>query len=348
MSRIVIVDWLGRGGIAQTTSAWLKTLSATGHELVVATRSGRELDNVPGVTTHSEHERNGRFVAHAALARSSARLIYEWRPDLVIVQNFVIVPLERPVALAARSVGARLVYVIHDHRLHSAAGGTRAGLRWLLRRADGIWTHTDYVGKAVARYAQRRTTTVPHPVPPSLVASPVADRRTNASGVLRAVHFGVLKRGYKGTDVVLALAAAELNEWRFHLLGVGAPNGVSGVVSSPGYADAPELVRAVSAADVTLLPYRRASQSGAVVLAHVLGSVPLATAVGGIPEQIDNGVDGVLLPAGSHVTAWKAELCRLASEPERLAQMAAAGSARAWRDHRVFEETVGSLTSGMT
>ncbi len=74
-------------------------------------------------------------------------------------------------------------------------------------------------------------------------------------------------------------------------MGAGARAG-EGVEAVTGFVDAGVLAAAVIQSDVTLLPYRFATQSGAVVLAQALGSLPVATAAGGIPEQIDDGVTG--------------------------------------------------------
>ena len=52
------------------------------------------------------------------------------------------------------------------------------------------------------------------------------------------------------------------------------------------------------AADVTLLPYRTASQSAVAQLSFSHGCPVVATAVGGLPDTIRDGVDGVLVPSG--------------------------------------------------
>ncbi|MGH9068565.1 MAG: glycosyltransferase [Acidimicrobiales bacterium] len=344
MSRVLLVDWLGRGGIAQATAAWAEALTTTRHEVVVATRPGRELDQLPGTLAHPNEVERGRLRAHAAVARSAARLISDWRPDLVVVQNFVLPPLERQVTTAAGRANARLVYVIHDHRLHSPLAGARVGgLRSALRAADEVWTHTAFVGGAVAIYAGRPTRVVPLPIPPALVPGPLPPRPP-AEPVLRtAVHFGILKRGYKGTSRVLDLARTGVQGWRFRLLGVGAPPGEPGIESFPGFVQAADLVRAVAAADATVLPYRLASQSAAVILAQALGAVPVAAAVGGIPEQIDHGVDGLLIPAGAGLPAWEAALRRLAREPDLTVAMTQAGAKRAWDGQRGFQTAVRAL-----
>src|SRR6185295_7899467 len=136
------------------------------------------------------------------------------------------------------------------------------------------------------------------------------------AGDLAAVHFGILRRRYKGTDLVTQLAGT-VEGWTMRALGVGAPAERPGLVSVPRYLDADELVGLVGTSDAAVLPYRKATQSGAVVLAQVLGTVPVASAVGGIPEQITHAEDGLLVTPGADVDAWRAALAELRDDRVR-------------------------------
>jgi hypothetical protein len=52
----------------------------------------------------------------------------------------------------------------------------------------------------------------------------------------------------------------------------------------------------VAAADCVVLPYRAATQSGVVLVAYAGGCPVISTAVGGLPEVVDDGVTGYLVP----------------------------------------------------
>ena len=142
----LIVDWLGRGGIAQTTMRWQDEIIAGGGSALVASIAGRELD-----VDYSPRESKlpgpaGALVRHRRLASVAARGIDAHRPETVIVQNFIAPVLEQAVHDAARRVGARLIVVMHDHRSHSVLSGSRRGLRALscrrnrCARASAIWS----------------------------------------------------------------------------------------------------------------------------------------------------------------------------------------------------------------
>jgi glycosyltransferase involved in cell wall biosynthesis len=339
----LIVDWLGRGGIAQTTEAWAMELTQAGSVVEVVTRPNRELGS-GAIAVTAAPLAGGRVAAHRAVARAAAVRIRETRPGVVVVQNYVLPIFERPVYDAARAVGARVVIVVHDHRLHTLAAGTRAGLRRELRRADAVVTHTRFVAEGVRRWSGRDDVTVtPVPVLVGMLEhARVPVEFGGASGDLVAGHFGVLQRGYKGGSMVEALADAGVDGWSFVAMGTGAPEQVPGLKSFPGYASAGRLCGAVAASDVALAPYRFATQSGIVVLGHVLGAVPVGSAVGGIPEQIEDGVDGILVAPGAPVGAWRDALGVLRDDRTRKA-FAAAGEARAWREHAIFAGRVREL-----
>jgi len=344
---VVLVDWLGRGGIAQTTEAWAIELEARGIAAQVVTRPGRELGS-GAVSVRSARGHRWHIAAHHAVAEEAARTVRELRPSAVVVQNYVVPALERRVYAAARSVCARVVVVVHDHRLHTWRAGTSAGLGRVLKRSDTIVAHSDFVASRIERSTGRSDVAViPHPAQVGMLRH---DRmmpefgRASGSADLLCGHFGVVHRRYKGGDIVGDLAADDGSGWRFVVAGVGAETSSASGVAVAGYLSPGLLVGLVDATDATLLPYRAATQSGAVVLSHLLGSVPIASAVGGIPEQIEHAVDGILVPAGASLDAWREALCTLRDDTYRM-ELARAGVARAWRDHELFAQAVAGLVA---
>jgi glycosyltransferase involved in cell wall biosynthesis len=334
MSRAVLVDWLGRGGIAQTSRAWIAALERRGHQVTVVTRGERELT---GPDVLAPEEGPHALVTHRRLARLAAATVEDLRPDVVVVQNYVVPPLERPLDAALRRTGSETVVVVHDHRLHTRVAGTNAGLRGRVRAADRVVTHSRYVAEAVRR-ASGRTDVAVVPLPVTRLGTGGHSRL--AAGADRiAINFGVMTRDYKGGDVVCALAEAGVPGWRFAVAGVGAPASPR-VATVDGFVPGPDLAATLGTTAAAVLPYRTASQSAAVVLAQSLGVVPVATAVGGLPEQIEHGVDGLLLPPGATLTDWRDALTHLG---EHHAVMADAARRRAERADARFRELAGAL-----
>jgi glycosyltransferase involved in cell wall biosynthesis len=345
MSATVIVDWLGRGGIAQCTAAWADTLRQDGGEVRVVTRSGRDLDGWPGPLVHSAVRRT-RLAAHRAVVQAAARELSELRPRQIVVQNYVVPLLELPLLRAAQRSGTSFILVVHDHRLHSRLAGLEQGLGRLVRGADVVVTHTEHVAEHVRRRHGRTDITVlPLPTQTSMVALEGGEPLASAGlGQRLAVHFGIVRRGYKGADMVCRMAEAAPEGWAFAIIGRGAPRATSNLTGADAYVPAADLVETLRQSAVTLLPYRYATQSGAVVLAQSLGSVPVATAVGGIPEQIRDGETGMLIPAGADLHVWLEMLRRLA-EPGRIEEMSCAARHDAVARHERFVDGARTLAA---
>lgn len=331
----VVVDWLGRGGIAQTTPEWTAALHRAGHESAVVTRGERELT---GANVQAPVEGLHALVTHRRVAQLAAHTIAARDPDIVLVQNYVIPSLEVSLDRVLGTSRARSIFVVHDHRLHSRAAGMRAGLRKRLRAVDVVVTHSQFVADALTDYCGRTDIAViPLPVP---LASAGGTSRLEASPTATAIGFGVMRRSYKGADLIGALGARGVPGWRFAVAGTGAPVGLPGVQSIPGYLPTRDLAATVGDASVALFPYSFATQSAGVLFAQQLGVVPVATAVGGIPEQIESGVDGVLVPPGASLDVWQAALAEVHADHDRLA---AGARARADAVDTAFREDVSAL-----
>jgi glycosyltransferase involved in cell wall biosynthesis len=340
MTSALIVDWLGRGGIAHTTEAWVRELRRAGVHVDVITRHGRELDSTVG--TEATDER-GRIAAHREVAGRAAACIRTWRPDAVVVQNYLLPPLEQAVHSAARAVDARVIQVVHDHKLPGFLAGTRVGLRRQLRAADQVVAHSAFVGERVARFAGRDVAVTPVPVPLGMLERPrPVEPPLGRCAEPLALHFGVVRRRYKGMDTVGELCAKGVVGWRFAVLGSGAPQSMEGATTLPGYVDAGTLVSAVESAAVSVSPYRRATQSGAIVLAQALGTIPIVSAVGGVPEQVEDGRSGVLVAAGVGVDGWREAFEAVRDEHDRAA-LAAGAQRAAWEGHARFATDITHL-----
>ncbi len=79
--------------------------------------------------------------------------------------------------------------------------------------------------------------------------------------------------------------------------------------------------------DVFVLPSRTEAFPMALLEAMAAGLPSVCTAVGGVPEMVDDGVTGYLVPVGDQA-ALTARLTELVAEPERRARMGAAARRR--------------------
>jgi hypothetical protein len=95
-------------------------------------------------------------------------------------------------------------------------------------------------------------------------------------------------------------------------------------------------------AAVVVLPYVEASQSGVVPVAYAAGKPVVATSVGGLPEVVEDGRTGLLVPPGDHRALADAIACLL-EDPAARDDMGSAGRRkleREWSPQVVAEQTL--------
>ncbi|MDX2079374.1 MAG: glycosyltransferase [Terrimicrobiaceae bacterium] len=113
---------------------------------------------------------------------------------------------------------------------------------------------------------------------------------------------------------------------------LAADCGVADRVSFRGFLDQTELARLFAEAHVYLQPSEAVGGDvegvpNALLEAMATGLPAVATSHGGIPEVIESGVHGLLIPEGNPA-ALSAAMGRLTSEPELARTLARAGAAR--------------------
>lgn len=333
---VLMVDWLGRGGIAHCTQAWVHELQAAGEPVELVTRSGRELAAaVPG--THEAAWRGGSLPEYLAVEAAARQLVRAIRPRVLVLHGTVLPQVELGLVRTAQARDAKVILVAHEPAPPHKLPGSDRALARLVRRADVVVTHSAFVADRLRSWTGRSDLTVlPLPIPIGLISSGSGVASVVESSPLPlALLFGNLHRNYKGSGTVEELAARGVSGWRFALVGKGAPASLPGATTVPRFLGTAELVATVSSSAATLLPYSRAAQSAALVLAQALGSVVVATSVGGIPEQVEDDVTGRLVPLGAGVEQWASVLAEL-SDPGERARLAASARDSVERGHAKF------------
>lgn len=280
------------------------------------------------------------------------RLVRRVRPDLIHAHSSKAGFLAR---LAGAWCGVPVVYTPHAFAFLVTGGGRRRRFyRWLERLARG-WT-----AALVAVSEEEAREAVGLGYDPARVALIRNGVRAVEAGPLRARESGELSVGFfgrlvpqKGPDLLLAAAAdiaARLPRVRFRLFGQGEMGAalrgrvdalcLTGHVRFEGECRQDETVARMREVDVVAVPSRWEGCPYVVLEAQVAGVPVVAAAVGGVPELIRDGVDGLLVEPESPDALCDA-LLRLLRDPQTCLLLAGRGRAT------VAERSLGAMASAV-
>ncbi|BDG70904.1 glycosyltransferase family 4 protein [Roseomonas fluvialis] len=332
--RLLLWYWGRRGAGGQLTLALARAL-ARRDDVAVALSLSAQADLAPEIDALGLPTDRVRTYASAAgfvagflrvpgLARGLVRQARDLRADAVVsVMTHLWTPLVAP---ALPRAGLRFVPMVHDAEPHPGDAG--AFWEWRLGRELDAAQSAIVFSDSVAQGVHRRRPALPlHRLTlGALLPGSVPPAAAHRAG-LRFVNLGRM-RAYKGLDLLRdgwAAFVARHPDATLLVAGEGDPEALApGLSALPGvtvdarWLDEAEMASLIAAADAVVLPYREASQSGVAPVAHGLGVPVVATPVGGLAEQVRDGVDGLVARAVT-APALAAAMEALAADPARFA-----------------------------
>jgi glycosyltransferase involved in cell wall biosynthesis len=285
-----------------------------------------------------------RLARTPGYAREFRSVLRRLRPHVVHANTL----LALPEASLARSYG--LPVIMHVHELLQPGAKRTTAVRLAARVADVLVGVSDAVATMLrANAGTTPVVTVPNGVPHTSVTA------RSGGSPFTVGTIGTVSR-FKGTDVFLRAARSALErrpDMRF--VHAGAPDlhhddglddeieqllrdlDPTGAVSLLGPAPA-ETVLAGS--DVLVSPSRSEGFPLVTLEAMAAGLPVVATAVGGVPEQIVHLENGILVPPEDPdaIAAW---LVRLHDEPELRRRLGEAGAQRARAEFTLARQAEG-------
>jgi glycosyltransferase involved in cell wall biosynthesis len=313
-----------RGGIAQFNAELTRRLRERGASATILgyrrtypvfARAGRQGTD-PSVRQENVPSDTGlvpwfpwTWVRAAAKIRREAPdvVVFQWWHPITALSSWY-------VARRARRAGARVLFVCHNAWPHEGFPFARGLTRLALRTAHSLVALSDPVASELKRLLpQTPVSVIPHP--PFSVLDRMPDSspglwrgRIDAPPGAKIVLFFGNVRAYKGVrdlidafsqvtasaNAVLVVAGTffeSTDDYRARIEELGLGDSVR---LFDEYLPNEEVAPLFELADLVVLPYRSASQSGVIPLAAAFGKPVVATAAGGLPDALAGA--GIVVP----------------------------------------------------
>jgi glycosyltransferase involved in cell wall biosynthesis len=317
-----------RGGIAHYTTLLAKQLRKTHDVLLLSFSKQYPAWLFPGKSDRDPSSQPLHTEASYILNPlnpitwyKTTQAIKKWQPDTVVMQWWH--PYFAPAwsilgrALKRLPNKPRLVFICHNVLPHEQGGRVS---RWLLPKvvklaigtADQFIVHSQADGTILQSLMPKATYAVsPHPTYEAIGQSSTIDLPIDLPEKRPLLLFCGFVRPYKGLDILLDAMPQVLAERPVHLLVAGEfwQGGVDQyqqqikqlniaecVTLFDEYIPDELLAALLKRANVVVLPYRSATQSGIIQVAFGHNRPVITTNVGGLAEVVDNGKTGLVVP----------------------------------------------------
>lgn len=256
----------------------------------------------------------------------TARRIREWNPDILIIRYWMSY-FGPSLGYVARHMAphCKVIGILDNVIPHEPHFFDKPLTRYMLGGVDGCITLCSEVGEDLLRWKpDARHTVLPHPIYSHFGEKlPRAEAEAMLGlkpGCRNLLFFGLIRK-YKGLDILLRAFSSLPEEYQLIIAGepygsfdeyqalIDECPGKDRIHVFPSYIRDSEVKKYFSAADVVVLPYRSATQSGVSAVSYHFEVPTIVTAVGGLEETI--GVPG------TGIVAKKAEPECIREEIER-------------------------------
>ena len=367
--RVVVVSGIwppDPGGPASHAPALADFLSDRGHRIEVVTTAGAEPEPRPYPVSWAARSSPFRHVRATALVRRAARhadavyatsMIRRAAIGSGLARRPLVVKLVSDEAFERAVRSGRYKGTLDEFQ---ATGGVRtrflrATRTWALRRAAHVFCPSSYLRDVALRWGldPARLSVLPNPAPTIQQMPPREEVRRELELDGNVLVFAGRLGPQKAVDVLLE-ALAESDGVTLAIAGDGpergalerrvAELGLDGRVRFLGSVPRETVLQLFRAADASVLPSAWENFPHTVVEALAVGCPVIATAVGGVPEVVRDGENGLLV-VPNDAAGLAAAIRRFFSDAELRERLraAAAGSVAGYSEQAVFEAIEAEL-----
>ena len=314
-----------RGGIAHYTTLLAQHLREEHEVLLLSFSRQYPAWLFPGKSDKDPSERPLQTEARYELDplnpltwRRTLRQIRKWQPDMVVIPWWhpYFAPVWTALGRSIRRLSPRpkLIFICHNVRPHEQGRLSKLLLPRILKtvlgQGDGYIVHSQADQEILLGYLPEAKISVsPHPTYAALGEQNQVKLPITLPSDRPLLLFCGLVRPYKGLDILLEAVA--LLKRPFHLLVAGEfwQGGLAeyqkqitrlelakNVTVVDEYLPNELLAAYIKRANVVVLPYRSATQSGIIQIAFGLNTPVITTNVGGLAEAVEDGRTGLVVP----------------------------------------------------
>ena len=334
-----------RGGIPQFNASVLNELGKQGHSVKAFNFKRQYPDFLfPGKTQYVTERDSAVPVESVSLLDTAnpfsypgtARAIAAWEPDLLVMKYWMsyFAPSLSYVSRSLKKKGCKVVSILDNVIPHEPHFFDRPFTRYFLSGQSGCVAMCDEVAGDLRSIRNDIPCTIlPHPLYSHFGTKMDRDQAERAlglkSGCRNILFFGLIRQ-YKGLDILLE-AFRQLGD-EYQLIVAGEPYGsfepYQQIIDTlpnkdrirliPEYIPDSEVSKYFSAADVTVLPYRSATQSGISSISYHFEVPMIVTAVGGLTETVGSRGTGLVAPEATPDSILQVILHYFSSDGLRL------------------------------
>ena len=321
-----------RGGISQFNACVLQELEKS--HTVKAFNFRRQYPDIlfPGKTQYVTKDDNAVPVESQALLDTAnpfsyiatARAIREWNPDLLIMRYWMswFAPSLGYVARHMKK-NCKVISILDNVIPHEPHFFDRPFTKYFLKPQDGFVVLCNAVRQDLLNIMpDARHICTPHPLYSHFGEKMQREEAEKAVGIKNGntkniLFFGLI-REYKGLDLLIE-AFGKLDK-SYRLIVAGEPYGSfekyqklidaspnkENIILNTNYIEDSQVSKYFSSADVCVLPYRSATQSGISSISYHFEVPMITTDVGGLRETIGERGTGVIMENGEPATIARA------------------------------------------